>query len=78
MQHKDNRNQRKDRESMDKTYSRIMTIEELCEFLVIGRNAAYRLLSSGIIKGFRVGRIWKIPRENVNEYISTHSGIVSN
>ena len=62
---------------MDKNYSRILTIEELCDFLNIGRNAAYHLLSSGIIKGFRVGRIWKIPLENVNAYITEHSEILA-
>ena len=62
---------------MDKNYSRILTIEELCEFLNIGRNAAYRLLSSGTIKGFRVGRIWKIPLENLNAYITEHSGMLA-
>ena len=58
---------------MDKGYNRIMTIEDLCEFLMIGRNAAYRLLTTGIIKGFRVGRIWKIPKENVDAYITAQS-----
>ncbi len=62
---------------MDKNYSRILTIEELCDFLNIGRNAAYRLLTSGKLKGFRVGRIWKIPRENVNEYITMQSGMTA-
>ena len=47
----------------------LITVEELCEILMIGKNAAYQLLSSGKIKCFRIGRIWKIPRESVDEYI---------
>lgn len=51
----------------------IITIDELCEWLAIGRNAAYTLLNSGEIKAFKIGRIWKIPREAIAEYIKRKS-----
>lgn len=54
---------------MENTSERLVTIEELCEELMIGRNAAYHLLATGQLKGFRIGRIWKIPKESVNLYI---------
>ena len=44
---------------MDNELSPLITIDELCELLMIGRNAAYKLLTSGKIKSFRIGRIWK-------------------
>lgn len=47
----------------------LMTLEELCEALMIGKNAAYRLLIEGKIKAFRIGRIWKIPRSSLMEYL---------
>ena len=47
----------------------ILTIEELMELLYIGKNTAYKLLKSGEIKAFRIGKVWKIPRESLNEYI---------
>ena len=47
----------------------ILTIEELMELLYIGKNTAYKLLKSGEIKAFKIGKVWKIPRESVNEYI---------
>ena len=47
----------------------ILTIEELMELLYIGKNTAYQLLKSGEIKAFKIGKVWKIPRESVNEYI---------
>lgn len=53
----------------------ILTIRELCDILLIGRNRAYELLSAGAIKGFRIGRVWKIPRESVREYILSQSGL---
>ena len=50
-------------------YDDMVTIEELCEMLAIGRNTAYSLLKAGEIKAFKIGRIWKIPREAVSEYV---------
>ncbi|WP_079506011.1 helix-turn-helix domain-containing protein [Mesobacillus jeotgali] len=47
----------------------ILTIEELMEALYIGRNYAYKLLNNGEIKGFRVGRSWRIPRTSLEEFI---------
>lgn len=46
-----------------------MSIEEVCEELMVGRNAVYQLLESKKLKGFRIGRIWKIPRTSIAEYI---------
>ena len=60
---------------MENTSESLVTVEELCEELMIGRNAAYSLLASNQIKGFRIGRIWKIPRESVNQYIKEQSHI---
>lgn len=54
---------------MENTNTSIMTVDELCETLLIGKNTAYKLLISGELKGFRIGRIWKIPRDSLNEYI---------
>ncbi len=54
---------------MDNDFSTLITLDELCELLMIGKNAAYKLLASGEIKCFRIGRVWKIPKENVLDYI---------
>ena len=56
-------------------YEDIITIDELCEILMIGKNCAYRLLTENKIKAFRIGKIWKIPRESVREYILTQSNL---
>lgn len=58
---------------MENTSESLITVEELCEELMIGRNAAYSLLASRQIKGFRIGRIWKIPRESISRYIREQS-----
>ena len=60
---------------MENEYTDLITVDELCEELMIGRNAAYSLLASNQIKGFRIGRIWKIPRESIQRYIREQSKI---
>lgn len=47
----------------------ILTVDEMSEILMIGKNSAYGLLNTGKVKGFRIGRIWKIPKSRLNEYI---------
>ena len=60
---------------MDKDAMDLLTVEELCNTLMIGKNAAYQLLASGKIKCFRINRIWKIPKISVNEYILHQSNL---
>lgn len=54
---------------MSEEISEIMSIEEVMEALNIGKNTVYRLLTSGDIMAFRIGKVWKIPKKSVMEYI---------
>jgi len=56
-------------------YDDLVTNEDLCEMLGIGKNAAYELLQRKLIKSFHIGRSWKIPKKAVEEYIYQQSGI---
>lgn len=56
--------------------SDLITVDELCEWLLIGRNAAYTLLNSGKLKAFKIGRTWKISRAAVIEYIKQESNLI--
>ena len=60
---------------MFENYSDLVSIEELCEMLFIGKNVAYELLQRKKIKAFRIGRLWKIPKRSVEEYILSESKI---
>lgn len=51
-------------------YEDLITIDELCEALMIGKNHAYRLLAEKKIKAFRIGRKWKIPKSSVVNFIT--------
>lgn len=50
-------------------YYDILTAEDVSEILLIGMNRTYELLNSGAIKGFRIGRKWRIPKDAIEEYI---------
>lgn len=54
----------------------LMTVPELAEYLGIGRNRAYELLRKNVIKGFRIGTVWKVSKEAVELYIREKSGMV--
>jgi excisionase family DNA binding protein len=51
-------------------YDDILTVDELMDFLAVGRSTAYGLLRSGQIKCMKIGRVYKIPKENVLHYVS--------
>ncbi|MCD8117942.1 MAG: helix-turn-helix domain-containing protein [Lachnospiraceae bacterium] len=53
----------------------LITMEEFESLLQIGRSTAYRLLRSGELKAFKIGRIWKIPRAAVKDYIQRKSSL---
>ena len=52
-------------------YDEILTIEDLMDFLAIGRSTAYGLLRTGKIKSFKIGHIYKIPKENMLQYVTS-------
>ena len=52
-----------------------MSVTDVSEALFIGKNRTYELLNEGELKGFRIGRVWKIPKESVREYILSQSGL---
>lgn len=52
-----------------------LTVDELCELLKIGHNAAYALLNKGKLKAFRNGRSWRIPKQAVIEYAYSQANL---
>lgn len=62
---------------MFEAYPDLLMIEEACELLKVSRNTLYPLLQNGEIKGFQQGRIWKIPKDAIIDYIVKKSGLNS-
>lgn len=48
----------------------IMKFEEVMEYLNIGKNTLYRLLNNGEINSFKIGKVWKIPKKSVEDYVN--------
>mgnify|MGYP000011568481 FL=1 len=58
---------------MFESYDDVLTVEEACEALKIGYNAMYELLNAGKLRGYRNGRVWRIPKAALVEYIQSSS-----
>ena len=54
---------------MFESYEDVLTVEEACEALKIGYNSMYTLLHTDKIKGYRNGRVWRIPKAALVEFI---------
>ena len=58
---------------MLEAYDDLLTTDEACEVLKIGKNALYELLAAGTLKAFRNGRVWRIPKQAVTEFICSQA-----
>ena len=58
---------------MFEKYKDVVTVDELCEMLNISRNLAYRLLNAKQVRSIRVGRVHRIPKSNIIDYLETSS-----
>ena len=47
----------------------ILTPEEVMAYLYIGRNSFYRLVNSGELPAFRIGKLWRISREDLLQFL---------
>ena len=60
---------------MFQDYDDILTTEEACEALKIGYNTLYGLLNSGLLKGYRCGRSWRISKAAIEIFVMENSQI---
>lgn len=56
-------------EENQRKYDEVFNIKDLMDYLAIGKNIAYKLLHESEIKYFKIGRVYKISKESVQEYI---------
>ena len=55
---------------MFENYDDVVTINEVTEMLKIGKNTAWKLIHSGQIKTFNIGKCVKIPKKSVVDYVT--------
>ena len=46
-----------------------LTPQEIMNLLFIGRNTFYKLVNSGELPAFRVGKLWRVSRKALVNYI---------
>jgi excisionase family DNA binding protein len=47
----------------------IMTITQVAEYLQISEMTTYKLVNEGKIKAFKIGRHWRVKKEDLTEFI---------
>ena len=56
--------------TMFKTYNDVVTVKQLAEMLDIGESLAYKLVKQNTIQSKKIGRQYKIPKNNVINYFN--------
>lgn len=56
-------------------YDDLLTVDEACEALKVGKNALYTLLANKDLKAYKNGRVWRIPRLAIEEYIKIQANL---
>ena len=52
------------------TYKDVLTVDEVCTALHIGKNSVYKLLQMGALQSIKIGRKYIIPKILFNDFIS--------
>lgn len=55
----------------------LYSVEEAANILQLGLSSTYTLLKTGKLKGFKIGKVWKISRLAIQGYILTESKLSS-
>lgn len=55
-----------------KSLKLLLTVKEVQEALGLGRNNTYDLIRSGKLKSIRVGKLIKVPRAALEEYLNSY------
>ncbi|HNR04154.1 MAG TPA: helix-turn-helix domain-containing protein [Bacillota bacterium] len=52
-------------------YPDVVNVDQMCEMLNICKTQAYIMLREGLIKSKRIGRIYKIPKIYIVQYLDS-------
>ena len=48
----------------------VLTPADVMSILNIGKNAVYALLNSGQLRGFRIGRSWRVSADELEQFVA--------
>lgn len=51
-------------------YPDVMTVHQAREALGVGRTGVYKLIDQGLLKCFKIGNAYKIPKSSLIEYVT--------
>lgn len=57
---------------MFEKFNDVLTVEDVCEALQMGKNSVYKLLKDQDIKSIKVGRKYFIPKDFLIDYINRY------
>ena len=52
-------------------YPDVMTVHQAREALGVGRTGVYKLIDQGLLKCFKIGNAYKIPKTTLIEYVNS-------
>lgn len=59
-------------EAIEETENEFLTPKEVMNLLFIGRNTFYKMVNSGELPAFRVGKLWRVRREDLKNWKTTN------
>jgi excisionase family DNA binding protein len=65
-----------DREHVE-DHDRLLTFQEAANWLRVSRATMYRLLDSGQLVGYKVGRSWRFYKADLHRLVDTHRSDVA-
>ena len=68
-----NTNQNSDSKFLDKLPD-VLDVQQMSDFLGISTKTGYQLLKAGTIRSFKIGRIYKVPKLYLIEYLNSCGG----
>lgn len=54
---------------MLENYEDVLTVEDMCKILHVGKNTAYQLLQDNIISSRKIRRKYIIPKQSIINYL---------
>ncbi len=57
---------------MFEKYNDVLSVNEVCSALGIGKNSLYKLLKHNTIKSIRIGNKYLIPKVYLIDYVNSH------
>ena len=61
-----------DDEVMEEAENEFLTPKEVMNLLYIGRNTFYEMVNSGELPAFRIGKLWRVRRDDLRNWKNTH------